>query len=61
METELAQYTKIKQVHTDIRRKSHLSPAVIKDLTHTYMEYLLERGGKDSIKELMALDREING
>ena len=60
-ETESAQYQKIKQVHDDIRRKSHLPPLTVKDLTHYYMVYLLERGTKDAAKEYMTLDREVNG
>ena len=60
-ETEPAQYKRIKQVAEDIRRKSQLPPLTIKDLTHYYMVYLLERGAKDSVKEYMLLDREVNG
>ena len=60
-ETESTQYQRIKLVHDDIRRKSHLSPLIIKDLSHYYMVYLLERGTKDAAKEYLALDREVNG
>ena len=60
-ETETVQYKRIKQVHEDIRRKSQLPPLTIKDLSHYYMVYLLERGTKDAAKEYMTLDREING
>ena len=60
-ETEQMQYKRIKQVHEDIRRKSHLPPLTIKDLSHYYLIYLQERGGKDAIKEYLTLDREING
>ena len=60
-DTEPTQYKRIKQVHDDIRRKSQLAPLTIKDLSHYYMVYLLERGTKDSAKEYMTLDREING
>ena len=60
-ETESTQYQRIKQVHEDIRRKSHLPPLTIKDLTHYYMVYLLERGTKDAAKEYLTLDREVNG
>lgn len=60
-ETESTQYKRIKQVHDDIRRKSHLPPLTMKDLSHYYMVYLQERGGKDAIKEYMAIDREVNG
>ncbi|KAI9879802.1 MAG: hypothetical protein M1830_006984 [Pleopsidium flavum] len=60
-ETEHIQYQRIKQVHEDIRRKSHLPPLTIKDLSHYYMVYLLERGTKDAAKEYLLLDREVNG
>ncbi|KAI9852168.1 MAG: mRNA splicing protein prp28 [Thelocarpon superellum] len=60
-ETETTQYLRIKQVHDDIRRKSHLPPLTIKDLTHYYMVYLLERGTKEAAKEYLTLDREVNG
>ena len=60
-ETEHAQYLRIKQVHEDVRRKSQLPPLTIKDLTHYYMVYLLERGTKDAAREYMTLDREANG
>lgn len=60
-ETEAAQYFRIKQVHDDVRRKSHLPPLAMKDLSHYYMVYLLERGTKEAAKEYMMLDREVNG
>ncbi|KAI9818030.1 MAG: hypothetical protein M1827_000654 [Pycnora praestabilis] len=60
-ETEHVQYNRIKQVHDDVRRRSHLPPMTIKDLTHYYQVYLLERGFKDVAKEYLTLDREVNG
>jgi pre-mRNA-processing factor 39 len=60
-ETESVQYERIKQVYHDIRTKSHLPPGTIKDLAHYYMVYLLERGTKDSAKEYLKVDREVNG
>ena len=60
-ETEPTQYARIHQVMDDIRKKSHLPPAIIKDLAHFYMVYLLERGGKDASKEYLLMDREVNG
>ncbi|PWW76020.1 TPR-like protein [Tuber magnatum] len=60
-ETEQQNHDRIRQVVDDIRKKSHLPPTTIKDLTHFYMVYLLERGGKDAAKEYMVLDREVNG
>ncbi len=60
-ETEHTQYVRIKQVYEDIRRKSHLPPLTIKDISHYYMIYLLERGTKDAAKEYLTVDREVNG
>ncbi|KAF3934079.1 hypothetical protein ABW19_dt0206367 [Dactylella cylindrospora] len=60
-ENESAQLLKIRQVHTDIRRRARLPLSTIKDLTHLYMKYLQERGGKDAMKEYLTLDREVNG
>lgn len=58
--SEPAQHELIKQVFEDIRRNSRLSNDTITELAHTYMAYLLERSAKDSAKEYMQLDREIN-
>lgn len=60
-ETEKAQYEKIHEVIEMICKKSHLPPTVIKDLTHVYMVYLLERGDKGAAVEYLELDREVNG
>jgi pre-mRNA-processing factor 39 len=60
-ETEPAQYERIKRVMDEIRKKGQLPPATVKDIAHYYMAYLVERGGKDSIKEYMTLDKEVNG
>ncbi len=60
-ETEHVQRERIRLVHDDIRNKSHLQPQVMKELSRLYMVYLLERGTKDSAKEYMALDKEVNG
>lgn len=60
-ETEPTQYERIHQVIDDIRTKTSLSETVAKELLQIYMVYLLERGTKDSAKEYLTLDREING
>jgi pre-mRNA-processing factor 39 len=60
-ETEGVQYKRIKGVMDEIRKKSQLPPSTAKDLAHYYMVYLLERGGKDSAKEYLEVDREVNG
>ena len=58
---EAERYAHVKQVHDDIRKKSHLPPLTMKDLSHYYMCYLLERGTAEAIKEYMKVDREVNG
>lgn len=58
---EKEQYDKIKQVFDDMREKSRLSTATIKNLSHYYMEYLQQRGTKDAMREFLLVDREING
>lgn len=60
-ETEEKQYALIKQVVHDIRHTARLSSAVIKDLCHYYMVYLMERGTKDAAKEYLIMDKEVNG
>jgi pre-mRNA-processing factor 39 len=60
-ETETTQYKRIKGVMDEIRRKSQLPLSTVKDLGHSYMEYLLQRWGKEAVKEYLELDREING
>ncbi|KAJ5480684.1 Pre-mRNA-processing factor 39 [Penicillium diatomitis] len=60
-DVEPTQYERIKQVVSDVRSKSTLSPEFVKELIQIYMAYLLERGTKDTAKEYMALDREVHG
>ena len=61
LETEGAQHERIKAVHDNIRRNSRLAPEVIKTLSQSYMSYLTERSDKDSAREYMDLDAEVNG
>jgi pre-mRNA-processing factor 39 len=58
---EKEHYARIKQVFDDMRAKSQMSPATMKDLSHYYMEYLQQRGDKEAMKEYLNVDREING
>lgn len=51
----------VKQVYQDIRRKSQVSDDARKSLGDTYTKYLLECGTTDVAKEVMTIDREING
>ncbi|KAI0159401.1 pre-mRNA-processing factor 39 [Pestalotiopsis sp. NC0098] len=52
---------RIKRVFDDLRVKSRISAAAKKSLYLTYMAYLQERGGKDAMKQFLALYREIYG
>lgn len=54
-------HTRIKAVHELMRTKGRFSVDVSKELSHYYMAYLLDRGGKDAVEEYMQLDRDING
>lgn len=54
-------HARVKGVLEDIRHKSKLPAAVVKDLAQVYMTYLLAQGIKDVAKEYLALDKEING
>ena len=55
------QYKRIRAVVDDVRKRATLPPQTTKDLVHYYMEYLLMRGTKESAKEYMELDRQVNG
>ncbi|KAI1500122.1 pre-mRNA-processing factor 39 [Biscogniauxia marginata] len=71
LEFELEQPTKedleaehgerVKQIFDELLAKSRISAAAKKDLYLTYLTYLQERGGKDSMKQFLAIDREIYG
>ncbi|KAK9777032.1 putative Pre-mRNA-processing factor 39 [Seiridium cardinale] len=52
---------RVKRVFDDLRTKSRISAAAKKSLYLIYLTYLQERGGKDAMKEFLALDREIYG
>jgi pre-mRNA-processing factor 39 len=54
-------HVRIKEVHDMLRTKGRFSPDTKKDLSHLYMEYLLDCGGKEITKEYMTLDKEVNG
>jgi pre-mRNA-processing factor 39 len=59
LETQHAE--RIKRIFDDLRTKSRISAAAKKSLYLTYLTYLQERGGKDAMKQFLALDREIYG
>ncbi|KAF1943620.1 TPR-like protein [Clathrospora elynae] len=54
-------HTRIKAVHELMRTKGRFSAQVSKELSHYYMTYLLNQGGKDAAEEYMQLDRDVNG
>ncbi|KAF2481016.1 putative DEAD/DEAH box helicase [Neohortaea acidophila] len=54
-------HKRVKSVYDDLRHKSHLPPPLVRDLSAVYFKFLKERGGKGVMKELVQLDREING
>lgn len=54
-------HTRVKGVHEVLCLKGQLLLEASKPLSHYYMEYLLDRGGKDAAEEFMVLDKEING
>jgi pre-mRNA-processing factor 39 len=54
-------HARIKAVHELMRTKGRFAPDVSKELSHYYMAYLLDRGGKDAAEEYMQLDRDVNG
>lgn len=60
-ETEPQNAERIKHIFEEMRDKSRLSAAVKKEMAQVYMTYLHQRGGKDAMKEFLALDREIYG
>lgn len=58
---ERSKHKQVRAVHTAIRQQSSLPAQMIKDLSAYYSQYLEERGGKDSIKEQIDLDVQVNG
>lgn len=54
-------HTRVKAVHDLMRAKGRFPADTAKELSHYYMEYLLDFAGKDAANEFMLLDREING
>jgi pre-mRNA-processing factor 39 len=61
VESETQAGERLKSLFDELRHKSRLSDATKKELTQTYLTYLQERGGKDAMKQFLALDRDIFG
>ncbi|GME26139.1 Pre-mRNA-processing factor 39 [Neofusicoccum parvum] len=59
--TQKEQTDRIRQVHNMVVQKSKLSQKAARHLTHIYMKYLLENGGKDAAKEFLELDSMAEG
>lgn len=60
-EREAKHAERVKTVITEMRTKSRLSPGFKQELGLRYLNYLQQRGGKDSMKEFLAIDRELFG
>ncbi|KAK7206284.1 hypothetical protein BZA70DRAFT_276220 [Myxozyma melibiosi] len=60
-ELEPERYKNISYVINCVRSKARLPPLVVRDLSHIYMVYLLERGGPGSAREYKKIDCEVFG
>ncbi|KAF3358183.1 Pre-mRNA-processing factor 39 like protein [Verticillium longisporum] len=60
-DTEALHGERVKQIFDSLRSKSRLSKASKKQLSQIYLEYLLQRGGKDAMKQFLLVDREVFG
>ncbi|KAM0329881.1 hypothetical protein ACHAQA_004046 [Verticillium albo-atrum] len=60
-ETETLHGEKVKHIFDELRSKSRLSKASKKQLFQVYLQYLLQRGGKDAMKQFLTIDREVFG
>ncbi|CZT18166.1 probable mRNA splicing protein (Prp39) [Ramularia collo-cygni] len=58
---EPPRYERVKSVYSDARQKATLNAEMVKDLSAYYLEYLEQRGGKETMSEYMQIDKEING
>ncbi|EQK98644.1 mRNA splicing protein (Prp39) [Ophiocordyceps sinensis CO18] len=52
---------RVKYAFDEFRSKSRLSPAVKKELTQVYLDFLVRHGGKDSMDEYIGVDRDTFG
>lgn len=59
LESEHAE--RVKHIFDELRSKSRISTAAKKSLFLTYLAYLQERGDKESMKQFLAIQREIYG
>jgi pre-mRNA-processing factor 39 len=54
-------YERVKSVYDAVRSRSELPSAAVKQITTFYLDYLQECGPSDAMKELIDLDKQING
>lgn len=52
---------RLQNIFAELRSKSRLSAGVKKELIQVYLAYLQQRGGKDAMKQYLAVDREMFG
>ncbi|KAK4230549.1 hypothetical protein QBC38DRAFT_469034 [Podospora fimiseda] len=58
---EAERFTRVKAVWTEMRAKSRLSAPIKQELSQVYMDYLQQRGEKESMEEFLLVDREMFG
>ncbi|KAK9380897.1 uncharacterized protein V2V93DRAFT_369855 [Kockiozyma suomiensis] len=60
-ELEPERYNDISHVINCVRSKARLPPLIVRDLTHIYLVYLLERGGPNAMREYNRIEGEVFG
>jgi pre-mRNA-processing factor 39 len=60
-EMETQHFSRIKNLFSELRTKSRLSPGIKQEIGKVYMTYLQQRGGKQAMKEFLLIDRELFG
>ncbi|KAK5987596.1 Pre-mRNA-processing factor 39 [Cladobotryum mycophilum] len=61
LKTESEHAERVKHVFDELRTKSRLSGLVKRELSQVYMNYLVQRGGKDAMKEFLIVDKQMFG
>jgi pre-mRNA-processing factor 39 len=60
-EGETDQTERVKHVFDEFRSRSRLPNPVKRELAQVYMNFLMQRGGKDAMKEFLTVDRQMFG
>ncbi|EHA58311.1 pre-mRNA-processing factor 39 [Pyricularia oryzae 70-15] len=60
-ELEAQHSERLREIIDKIRTESNMSSAAKKELCGVYLAYLQHRGGKDAMKQFLAIDREMYG